>query len=304
MGTPDFAVPTLNKLIEKHDVAAVLTQPDRPKGRGQKMQYSPVKEIAIQNDIPVYQPVKLRKDADTIDLLRNINPDVIIVVAFGQILPKEVLEIPRYGCINVHASLLPELRGAAPINWAIIRGYQKTGITTMQMNEGLDTGDILLTSEIEIGEIETAEELHDRLMGVGGELLIETLDRIENGSISPRKQEDEKSSYAPMLNKELGHINWQSDCTSIYNLVRGVTSWPGAYAFYNGNMLKIWRIEKNTNDNYAIPGEIVDISKNGIKVACGKGSIIIKEIQEIGSKKMDVSTYLNGHTIDKGTLLE
>lgn len=304
MGTPEFAVPTLNRLIEKHDVAAVFTQPDRPKGRGQKMQFSPVKEVAVRNNIPVLQPIKLKKDTDAINAIKKINPDVIVVIAFGQILPKEVLEIPRLGCINVHASLLPELRGAAPINWAIIRGYEKTGITTMQMNEGLDTGDMLLTSEIKIGENETAEELHDRLMEIGANLLIQTLDEIEKGSIVPQEQEDEKSSYAPMLNKELGHIDWKNDSSTIYNLVRGVTPWPGAYAYYKGNMIKIWGLEKDNAGNYSNPGEIIEVSKDGIKVACGNGSILIRELQEIGSKRMDAATYLNGHNIEKGIILE
>jgi methionyl-tRNA formyltransferase len=304
MGTPEFAVPTLNRLLEKHDIAAVFTQPDRPKGRGQKMQFSPVKEVAVRNNISVFQPIKLKKDMDAINAIKKINPDVIVVIAFGQILPKEVLEIPRLGCINVHASLLPELRGAAPINWAIIRGYEKTGITTMQMNEGLDTGDMLLTSEIKIGENETAEELHDRLMEIGANLLMKTLDEIEKGSIVPQKQEDEKSSYAPMLNKELGHIDWKNDSSSIYNLVRGVTPWPGAYTYYKGNMIKIWGLEKGNGGNYRNPGEIMEISRDGIKVACGSGSILIRELQEIGSKRMDAATYLNGHNIEKGIILE
>lgn len=223
MGTPDFAVPTLERLIEKHEVAAVLTQPDKPKGRGQKMQYTPVKEVAVKFNIPVYQPLNLKTDEECISKLKDINPDVIIVVAYGQILSKEILDIPRYGCINVHASLLPELRGAAPINWSIIRGNNKTGITTMKMDVGLDTGDMLLKKEVEIKESETAGELHDKLMEIGAELLIETLQKIETGEISPEAQIHELSSYAPMLDKELGHIDWSLDAGSIHNLIRGVT---------------------------------------------------------------------------------
>lgn len=304
MGTPDFAVPTLNKLIKYHEVAAVFTQPDRPKGRGQKMQYSAVKEVALEANISVYQPEKLKIDADNIDIIKNINPDAIIVVAFGQILPKSVLEIPEYGCINVHASLLPELRGAAPINWSIIRGYDKTGVTTMLMNEGLDTGDILLKSEININYNDTCEDIHDKLMNIGADLLIETLKGIESGIIVPEKQQEEKSSYAPMLNKELGHINWDRDSMEIYNLIRGIIPWPVAYTFYNGNMIKIWRAENKNQGTYSNPGEILSVSKAGIEVACSKGSILIKELQELGSKRMDTIAYLNGHNIDRGILLK
>ncbi|MDF2672852.1 MAG: methionyl-tRNA formyltransferase [Clostridiales bacterium] len=304
MGTPDFAVPTLNKLIEHHEVAAVFTQPDRPKGRGQKLQYSPVKEEALKHNIPVYQPIKLKKDIEVINLLKDINPDTIVVVAFGQILPREVLEIPRYRCVNVHASLLPELRGAAPINWSIIRGNDKTGVTTMLMNEGVDTGDILLKSEIVINKNDTYEEIHDKLMNIGANLLIETLSRIEKGNITPEKQQDEDSSYAPMLNKELGHIKWANDSFEIYNLIRGITPWPGAHTFYKGNMIKIWKAEYKSQGLYSKPGEIINLSKEGIEVACSRGSILIKELQEFGSKRMDTIAYLNGHDIEKGITLD
>lgn len=304
MGTPDFAVPTLNKLIEHHEVAAVFTQPDRPKGRGQKMQYSPVKEAALEANIPVYQPMKLKCDTKTIDILKDINPDAIVVVAFGQILPKLVLDVPKYGCINVHASLLPELRGAAPINWSIIRGYNKTGVTTMLMNEGLDTGDILLKSEININYNDTCEEVHDKLMNIGADLLLETLRSIEMGNITPEKQQEEKSSYAPMLNKELGHIKWNMESKEIYNLIRGITPWPVAYTFYKDNMIKIWKAENKNQGTYSSPGEILNISKEGIEVACSKGSILIKELQELGSKRMDTTAYLNGHNIEKGIILK
>lgn len=223
MGTPDFAVPTLKRLIEEHEVVGVFTQPDKPKGRGQKMQYTPVKELALQHNIPVYQPKSIRKEKEYIDILKKLSPDVGVVVAFGQILPKEVLDIPKYGCINVHASLLPKLRGAAPINWSIINGDNVTGITTMQMDVGLDTGDMLLKEEVEILDTDTAGTLHDKLMVVGAELLIKTLKAIEDGSIKPEKQDDSLSSYAPMLNKELGHIDWNKDAREVFNLIRGVT---------------------------------------------------------------------------------
>lgn len=304
MGTPDFAVPTLDAILENHEVAAVFTQPDRPKGRGQKIQYSPVKEFALKANLLVYQPIKLKCDIDIIGVLKNINPDAIVVVAFGQILPREVLDIPKFGCINVHASLLPELRGAAPINWSIIRGYDKTGVTTMLMNEGLDTGDMLLKSEININDNDTYEMVHDKLMNIGAGLLVETLEGIEEGTIAPKKQQDEKSSYAPRLSKDLGHIKWENDSTVIYNLIRGITPWPGAYTFYMGSMIKIWRAEVKCGGVYEAPGEIINLSKDGIEVACSRGSIVIKELQEFGSKRMDTIAYLNGHDIEKGIILE
>lgn len=303
MGTPDFAVPTLEKLIINHEVAGVFTQPDKPKGRGQLMQFTPVKGMAIEHGIPVYQPIKLKNDREAIEEIKRINPDVIVVVAYGQILPKEILDIPRLGCINVHASILPGLRGAAPINWSIIKGFKTTGVTTMLMAEGLDTGDMLLKSEIEIGENETAGELHDRLMVIGGELLIKTLEGMEKGEIIPEKQRDELSSYAPMLSKELGHINWDDDSKDIYNLIRGVSPWPGAYSFYKGRMIKIWKASlKNGLENNE-PGKVMNVKKDGIEIACRHGSIIIKEIQEVGSKRMDIASYLNGHSFEAGEIL-
>lgn len=303
MGTPNFAVPTLINLIKEHEVAAVLTQPDKPKGRGQKMQFSPVKEEAIKYNIPVYQPVKLKNDLEAINRIKDINPDVIVVVAFGQILPREVLNIPQYGCINVHASLLPELRGAAPINWSIIRGNNKTGITTMLMNEGLDTGDMLLKSEINIDDNDTCEIIHDKLMSKGAELLIQTLCGIESGSLTPEKQQEEKSSYAPMLTKELGHINWNRESTEVYNLIRGIIPWPVAQTFYKDKMIKIWKAENISSGTHLKPGEIINLSRLGIEVACSSGSILIKELQEFGSKRMEATAYLNGHDIEKGIVL-
>lgn len=303
MGTPDFAVPTLNNLIKEHEVAAVYTQPDKPKGRGQKMQFSPVKEEAIKYNIPVYQPVKLKNDLEAINRIKDINPDVIVVVAFGQLLPREVLNIPQYGCINVHASLLPELRGAAPINWSIIRGNNKTGVTTMLMNEGLDTGDMLLKSEINIDDNDTYEIIHDKLMNIGAELLIQTLGKIESGSLTPEKQQEEKSSYAPMLTKELGHINWNRESTEVYNLIRGIIPWPVAQTFYKDKMIKIWMAENISSGTHSKPGEIINLSRLGIEVACSSGSILIKELQEFGSKRMEAAAYLNGHDIEKGIVL-
>lgn len=304
MGTPDFAVPTLEKLIEHHEVTGVVTQPDKPKGRGQKMQFTPVKELAVKNEIPVYQPNKLRNDIELIDTVKGMKPDAIVVVAYGQILPKEVLDIPRLGCINVHASILPKLRGAAPINYSIINGFEETGVTTMLMAEGLDTGDMLLKAEIEIEEGETAGELHDRLMTIGADLLIETLRGLEEGNIIPEKQIEELSSYAPMLKKDLGHINWDDESKNIFNLIRGVTPWPGAYSYYNDKTIKIWRAELEDSNSSRAPGTILRVSKDGIKVACKNGAIIVKEIQEVGSKRMEVSSYLNGHDVKEGDILK
>lgn len=303
MGTPDFAVPTLKMLIDKHEVAAVFTQPDRPKGRGQKLQMSPVKEIALLHNIPVYQPLKLKNDTESLNIIKGISPDAIVVVAFGQILPKEILDIPKFGCINVHASLLPELRGAAPINWAIIRGNKYTGITTMKMDVGLDTGDMLLKEVIEIGSKETAGELHDRLMVIGGELLIKTLEMLDKNMIVPEKQDDTKSTYAPMLSKELGHIDWNKSSKDVYNLIRGVIPWPGAYFYYDDKMIKIWKAER-VKDIKETPGKIIDVNEDGIKIACDDGAIVIKELQEVGGKRMDVLSYLNGHEIKIGKIVK
>lgn len=304
MGTPDFAVPTLKKLIEEHDVIAVFTQPDKPKGRGQKVQYSPVKEVAIEHNIPVFQPSKIKKEVEYIDKLKELNPDVCVVVAYGQILPKEVLDIPKYGCINVHASLLPELRGAAPINWSIINGNKVTGITTMMMNVGLDTGDMLLKREVEILDTDTAGSLHDKLMVVGAELLIETLEKIEKGEIKPQKQDDSKATYAPMMDKELGHINWDKNAREVFNLIRGVTPWPSAYFYYDDLMIKVWRCELIEGGKNDVAGKIVNVSKDGVKVTCREGIIVLKEVQKQGSKRMDIATFLNGNNLEVGKLLK
>lgn len=304
MGTPDFAVPTLKKLIEEHNVIAVFTQPDKPKGRGQKVQYSPVKEVAIEHNIPVFQPSKIKKEVEYIDKLKELNPDVCVVVAYGQILPKEVLDIPKYGCINVHASLLPELRGAAPINWSIINGNKVTGITTMMMDVGLDTGDMLLKREVEILDTDTAGSLHDKLMVVGAELLIETLEKIEKGEIKPQKQDDSKATYAPMMDKELGHINWDKSAREVFNLIRGVTPWPSAYFYYDDLMIKVWRCELIEGGKNDVAGKIVDVSKDGVKVTCREGIIVLKEVQKQGSKRMDIATFLNGNNLEVGKLLK
>jgi methionyl-tRNA formyltransferase len=301
MGTPDFGVPSLEELIKKYEVCAVFTQPDKPKGRGQKLQFTAVKEIAVKNNIPVFQPKRLRGDAESLEAIKSIHPDLIIVIAYGQILPLEILEIPKLGCINLHASLLPELRGAAPINWSIINGNKKTGNTTMLMAEGLDTGDMLLRSVVEIEDNDTAGTLHDKLSLNGIELLIQTIEGLKQGSIIPEKQDNSQSSYACMMTKELGHINWNDNCNSIYDLIRGVNPWPGAFSYYNQSVIKFFKAEKNISHiNHSNYGEIIAISKNSIEVACKTGSIIIKELQEATGKRMDAAAYLNGHNMEIG----
>jgi methionyl-tRNA formyltransferase len=303
MGTPDFAVPSLKKLIEKYDVTAVFTQPDRPKGRGKKLALSPVKEEAVRHNIPVYQPEKLKKDVESIELLKRINPDYIIVVAFGQILPQEVLDIPKYGCINLHASLLPRFRGAAPINWAIIKGDKKSGNTTMLMDIGLDTGDMLLKSQVVITDDMTAGELHDILMADGAELLVETIEKYTSNEIKPQKQNHDESIYAPMLNKDLAKINWQENCIAINNLIRGLNPWPIAHTLYHDETMKIYKAEPINRKTDFEPGYIINVTKEGMQVAAGEGSILVKTIQFPGGKPLSVEEYIRGNSIKVGTIL-
>ncbi|MDB3816946.1 methionyl-tRNA formyltransferase [Clostridioides difficile] len=303
MGTPDIAVPCLQKIIdEKYEILGVVTQPDKPKGRGKKLGMSPVKELAIENNIPVYQPVKAR-DKEFIDKIKSLNPDVIVVVAFGQILPKEILEIPKLGCINVHVSLLPKYRGAAPINWVIINGEEKTGVTTMYMDEGLDTGDMILKTEVNLDENITAGELHDKMMNIGAETLKETLRLIEEGNASREVQNHEEFSYAPIMNKSLGNIDFSKSAREIHNLVRGVNPWPSAYTTYNDVIMKVWKTkvldEKSTKD----VGTIIDVSKDGIKVSTIDNVLLIEEIQMPNKKRMLVGEYIKGNTIETGLVL-
>ncbi|EGT4907096.1 methionyl-tRNA formyltransferase [Clostridioides difficile] len=303
MGTPDIAVPCLQKIIdEKYEILGVVTQPDKPKGRGKKLGMSPVKELAIENNIPVYQPVKAR-DKEFIDKIKSLNPDVIVVVAFGQILPKEILEIPKLGCINVHVSLLPKYRGAAPINWVIINGEEKTGVTTMYMDEGLDTGDMILKTEVNLDENITAGELHDKMMNIGAETLKETLRLIEEGNAPREVQNHEEFSYAPIMNKSLGNIDFSKSAREIHNLVRGVNPWPSAYTTYNDVIMKVWKTkvldEKSTKD----VGTIIDVSKDGIKVSTIDNVLLIEEIQMPNKKRMLVGEYIKGNTIETGLVL-
>lgn len=302
MGTPDFAVPTLKALIDKYGVEAIFTQPDRPKGRGKKVAISKVKEIAIQNEIKVFQPVKLKDEKEIIQQLKEINPDFIIVVAFGQLLTKEILDIPKFGCINLHGSILPMYRGAAPINWAIIKGEEFSGNTTMLMNEGLDTGDMLLKDKVSITKEMTAGELYDILKDRGSKLLIDTIEGIKSKEIIPQKQEGD-TFYAKMLDKEIAQIDWNQSAEDIHNLIRGLNPWPTALTFYNGEQMKIHESEVLNVQKPYKNGTIIDVSKVGIEVACKGGTLLIKKIQFPNGKPLLVEQYINGHEIEKNIIL-
>lgn len=302
MGTPDFAVPSLEALIEKFGVEAVFTQPDRPRGRGKKMVFSPVKEVAVKHDIKVFQPEKLKDDREAVEYLKELKPDFIIVVAFGQILTKEVLDIPKYGCINLHASLLPMYRGAAPLNWVIINGEKKSGNTTMFMDVGLDTGDMLLKDEVEITDNMTSGELHDILMNRGGELLIKTIEGLADGSIKGEKQEGE-TCYAKMLSKETGKINWNNSAESIHNLIRGLNPRPIAHTTYKDENMKIYESEVLAESSNKEAGTIIEVSKKGMKVSCGKGILLVKKIQFPNGKPLTIEQYINGKDIEVGCKL-
>ncbi|MDU0459636.1 MAG: methionyl-tRNA formyltransferase [Geobacteraceae bacterium] len=301
MGTPDFACPTLQILVDRHEnLVAVVTQPDRPKGRGQKLMPPPVKELAIRHGIPVYQPLKVR-DPAFVELVRELEPDVIVVVAFGQILPKSLLDIPPYGCINVHASLLPRYRGAAPLNWCIINGESETGATTMLMDPGLDTGPMLLQKKTPIDENEDIVALHDRMAVLGADLLAETLERLKAGDITPEPQCDQDSCYAAMLRKEDGLIDWRRDARAIHDQIRGMSVWPGAYTILGDQVLKIFRTR--IGDGRGIPGTVLKSSKGELEVACLSGSLFIRELQLAGKKRLDVGSFLSGFPISEGSLL-
>ncbi|EOD01314.1 methionyl-tRNA formyltransferase [Caldisalinibacter kiritimatiensis] len=304
MGTPEFAVPTLEHLYQEgYDVSLVVTQPDRPKGRGKKLSPPPVKEKALEYGIEVYQPKNVNT-SDSIQKIKEISPDVIVVVAYGQILKEEVLNIPRFGCINVHASLLPKYRGAAPINWVIINGEKCTGITTMYMDKGLDTGDMILKETIEIDENMTAEELHDKLKDLGAFVLIKTLKEVEKGTALKIPQEHEEATYAPMLKKSTGKIDWSKNAEVIDNLVRGTNPWPGAYFEHEGKKIKVFRVEKDITAEKGKIGEVIKVNDNGIFVKVKDGHIIIKELQFPGKRRMKVSDYLKGNEFPQGIILK
>lgn len=295
MGTPDFAVNPLEKIIEcGHEVVLVVTQPDREKGRGREVVFSPVKECALKYDIPVFQPVKI-KEAEAVLELKKYGADLFVVAAFGQILSKEILQMPKYGCINVHASLLPRYRGASPIQSVIMDGCEETGVTIMQMDEGLDTGDIISVKSIPIDKKETGETLHDKLAKLGAELLGETLPLIENGTATKTPQDSSLSNYAKMLTKELGKIDFTKDAVVIERLIRALNSWPSAYMKLNGKTLKIWDAEVIDDNEGNAPGTVFNINKKDFSIACGKGALTVKEVQLEGKKRMDSESFLRGY---------
>ena len=296
MGTPDFAIPSLKALLadDAFNVVGVVTQPDKARGRSKALTYCPTKEFALQSGLPVYCFDNIRKE-ENVEVLKSLNPDVMVTAAYGQILSQKVLDIPKMGCINVHGSLLPKYRGAAPIQWAIINGDRQTGITTMITEKGLDSGDILLKEAVDIGENETAGELFDRLAVLGGEVLIKTLHGLNDGTIEPVKQDESEATHFPMLKKSDGEINWNKTSDEVCNLVRGVNPWPGAYTKYKETIIKIWSCEKIDMDGNA--GEVL-ISKEELIIACGKGAVRVLEMQIPGKKKMSADMVLRGFKID------
>lgn len=313
MGTPEFSVPALLALISGgHEVAAVVTQPDKRKGRGKEMQSTPVKEAALARGIPVFQPERIRDNEEFLKTLKTIRPDAIVVIAFGQLLPKEVLTLPPCGCINIHASLLPKYRGAAPIQWAIIDGEKETGITTMYMEEGLDTGDMLLKTVIPIEADETGGSLHDKLAKAGGLLILETLKGLEEGTLKRVPQAGE-TCYAKILTKDLGNVDWSMGAAAIERLIRGLSPWPGTYSRLNGKTVKLWRAEvcwevpgeKETKaGEKPVPGTIIAVTKDGIFIQTGDGLLAVKELQLAGKKRMDVGAFLRGYPLQAGDKME
>lgn len=302
MGTPDFSVPALEKIAEKHQVVAVVTQQDRPKGRGHKMQFTPVKEKAVELNIPVFQPEKVR-NPEFVDILKELNPDVIVVIAFGQILSKEILDLPKYGCINVHASLLPKYRGAAPIQWAVIDGEEESGVTTMYMAEGLDTGDMVDKTIIKLDKKETGGSLFDKLAIEGGQLILKTLEKLENNTAIRTPQNDEESTYAGKITKELGHIDFHKSAIEIERLIRGLNPWPSAFTHLDGKVLKIWDANVVSEEVKEAPGTLLKKNR-ALLVATGKGYLDIKELQLEGKKRMDSVSFLNGYQIKEMKLGE
>lgn len=291
MGTPDFCVPILKSLIDNCNVIGVVTQPDKEVGRKKEVVYSPIKKLALEYNIKVFQPIKIKEDYK--DIL-NLNPDIIITCAYGQIVPSEVLDYPKYGCINVHASLLPKLRGGAPIHKAIIYGYEKTGITIMYMDKGMDTGDMISKSEVIININDTAETLHDKLQDIAVPLLMDTLPKIINGTNEREKQNQEEATYAYNVSREEEKIDFNKSSKDIYNQIRGLNSWPGAYAILDDKNIKLWASIQTNNKYGKKPGTIVNLDKNGLEVVTGDGSILITELQVPGKKKMLVKDFING----------
>lgn len=304
MGTPDFSVPTLESLIQScHQVVGVVTQPDKPKGRGKEIQMSPVKETALRHGISVYQPVRARDEA-FVEEMRALKPDVMVVIAFGQILSRELLEVPAYGCINIHASLLPAYRGAAPIQWAVINGDKETGITTMMMDVGMDTGDMLEKTVVTLDEKETGGSLFDRLSLLGGELILSTLEKLEQGTLIRTPQEHEKATYVKKIPKSLGDIDWTMDAASIERLIRGLNPWPSAYTRWNGKMLKLWEAEVLPDSGLGRCGEVLEADGDRLTVKTGDGVLKINSLQLEGKKRMDTAAFLRGYPVEAGSMME
>lgn len=303
MGTPDFAAGILEDIIKAgHEIALVVTKEDKPRGRGKEVTFTPVKEVALKHNLPVFQPHRI-KDAEAIETLKKYEADVFVVVAYGQILSREILDMPKKICVNIHASLLPKYRGAAPIQWAVIDGEQYTGVTTMRMEDGIDTGDIIETITYELKSDETGGSLFDKLMELGGKLIVSTLEKIENGTATFTKQDDSKSTYAKMLNKKLGDIDFSMDAVSIERLIRGLNPWPSAYTSLNGKNLKIWKAVTKEDEYQGQPGEIVYVSEDEMYIKTGKGVLSIIELQLEGKKRMYIQDFLHGNKIEKGIVL-
>lgn len=304
MGTPEFSVPVLEALVrEGHEIIGVVTQPDKPKGRGKAVLMTPVKEKALEYGLPVYQPVKVR-EPEFIEVLKGLKPDIMVVVAFGQILPGAVLDIPPLGCVNIHASLLPKYRGAAPIQWVIIDGEKETGITTMMMDTGLDTGDMLEKTVVPIAEDETGDSLHDKLSTAGASLIISTLKKIEDGTIIRTLQTDEGTCYAKMLKKDMGNIDWTMEAAAIERLIRGLNSWPGTYTKWKGKTLKIWKAQVLEEEHEGACGEVVHVTKDRLLVKTGKGTLSLLELQPEGKKRMAVDAFLRGYPVEEHTVFQ
>lgn len=303
MGTPDFAVGALQSIIAAgHEVVAVVTQPDKPKGRGKAIQYNPVKTCALEHEIEIFQPIKI-KECEAVGKLRTYQADIFVVAAFGQILSKEILDMPQYGCVNIHGSLLPKYRGAAPIQWSIIDGETETGITIMQMDVGLDTGDMMCSVVVPITEAETGESLYDKMQKAGADLIVKTLEDIQNGNVVKEVQDDSQSSYAKMLTKALGKIDWNQNAKEIERLIRGLNSWPSAYTTLGSKTLKIWESQLMEEKSTGKSGEISFIDKKFFAVNTGDMQLKITSVQLEGKKRMDVQSFLLGNNLEKGSVL-
>lgn len=304
MGTPDFAVPCLEALVQAgHEVIAAVSQTDKPKGRGGQMTFPPVKETAIKYGIPVYQPKRAR-DEEFLQTLRDLAPEVIVVVAYGKLLPQALLDIPKYGCINVHASLLPKYRGAAPIQWAVINGEETSGVTTIQMDAGLDTGDMLVMRELTLDPKETGGSLFDKLSSLGAEVLLETLEQVQAGTLQPVKQGETTTAYASMLDKQMGHIDFEKSAVEIERLIRGLNPWPSAYTYLDGKTLKIWEADVLDLDlGEAQAGQVLEVRKDCFLVACGTGALAVCQLQLEGKKRMSAGDFLRGYSLETGKLL-